>query len=246
MKVIGIIPARYGAVRFPGKALADIGGQPMIQRVYERACQVSLFHNVIVATDDERIDQAVKKFGGHVRMTSADHATGTDRIAEVARTLDADVIVNIQGDEPLIEPEMIAQVVQPVLDDADTAIGTLKHRIKTVEELFNPNAVKVITDPQARAIYFSRSPIPYLKGKDMRGEAFGSWTFFRHIGLYAFRRKFLLRFVELPQTPLEKIEGLEQLRALEHGYTIKVIETTHTSIGVDIPEDVEKILKCLK
>lgn len=246
MTVIGIIPARYGSTRFPGKALADIGGKPMIQHVYERACQVSLFHDVIVATDDERIQQAVLKFGGHVRMTSPDHHTGTDRIAEVARDLDADIVVNVQGDEPLIQPDMIADAIHPLLKAPNISIGTLKHRISTPDELFDPNVVKVVTDSHSRALYFSRSPIPYVKGEDMRAEGFRSHTFFRHIGLYAFRRDFLLHFITLPQTPLEQIEGLEQLRALEHGYLIAVVETSHESIGVDTPDDVEKVIKLMR
>jgi len=245
MTVIGIIPARYGSTRFPGKALADIDGKPMIQHVYERACQVSLFHKVIVATDDDRIQQAVLKFDGHVRMTSSAHHTGTDRIAEVARNLNADIVVNVQGDEPLIQPDMIAEAVHPLLEDPDVSIGTLKHRISTPDELFDPNVVKVVTDPHNRALYFSRSPIPYVKGEDMRSGGFRSHTFFRHIGLYAFRRDFLLHFVTLPQTPLEQVEGLEQLRALEHGYRITAVETLHESIGVDTPEDVGKVIKLI-
>ncbi len=246
MKVVGLIPARYGAMRFPGKALTDIAGKPMIQHVYERACRVSLFDDVLVATDDDRIYEVVRQFGGQARMTSANHHSGTDRIAEVARNLDADIVVNVQGDEPLIQPEMIVEAIQPLLDDADVAIGTLKHAITTPDELYAPNVVKVVTDRHGRALYFSRSPIPNVKGQDMRGAGFQACTFFRHIGLYAFRRDFLLRFIELPQTPLEKLEGLEQLRALEHGYIITVAETSHSSIGVDTPEDVGKVLQLMR
>jgi len=245
MNVIGIIPARYQSVRFPGKALTDINGKPMIQHVYERACQVALFNNVLVATDDERIYETVQQFGGQARMTSAEHRSGTDRIAEVAGDLDADIVVNVQGDEPLIQPAMIAEAIQPLLDDAAVAIGTLKHAINTPDELFDPNVVKVVTDRQDRALYFSRSPIPCVKGRDMRGFGFQAGTFFRHVGLYAYRRDFLLRFIELPQTPLEQLEGLEQLRALEHGYIITVATTSHTAIGVDTPEDVENVLKLI-
>lgn len=245
MKVIGIIPARYKSVRFPGKALTKIAGKPMIQHVYERASQVSLFQEVIVATDDERIYQTVQDFGGQVRMTSQEHRTGTDRIAEVARDLDADIIVNVQGDEPLIQPDMIAQAIHPLLEDPEVAIGTLKHKITTPEELFDPNATKVITNPRGRALYFSRSPIPHIKGQNMRTEGFRAFPFFRHVGLYAFRRDFLLHFITLPQTPLELVEGLEQLRALEHGYVIAVVETFYQSIGVDTPEDVEKVMRLI-
>lgn len=245
MKIVGIIPARYNSVRFPGKPLIDILGKPMIQHVYERAAQVALFQQVIVATDDVRIQQAVQHFGGQVQMTSADHQTGTDRLAEVAQSLDADIVVNVQGDEPFIAPEMIEQAIQPLLEDAAVAIGTLKHPITMPEELFNPNVVKVVTDIAQRAIYFSRSPIPHIKGKDMRRDPFPTAFFYRHIGLYAYRRDFLLKFITLPHTPLEIAEGLEQLRALEHGYIVEVVETDQESVGVDTPEDVEKITALL-
>ncbi len=246
MNVIGIIPARYESVRFPGKALTDINGKPMIQHVYERTCQVALFESVLVATDDDRIYEAVQQFGGQAHMTSVEHRSGTDRIAEVACGLDADIVVNVQGDEPLIQPEMITEAIQPLLDDADVAIGTLKHAISTPDELCDPNVVKVVTDRHDRALYFSRSPIPHVKGRDMRSAGFQACTFFRHVGLYAYRRDFLLRFIELPQTPLEQLEGLEQLRALEHGYHIAVATTLHTAIGVDTPEDVENVLKLIR
>ena len=172
MKIVGIIPARYDSVRFPGKPLADVAGKPVIQRVYEQASQVALFSDVIVATDDARIEAAVRQFGGQARMTARTHQTGTDRLAEVARTLDADIVVNVQGDEPLIQPDMIEQAIRPLFEDSDVSIGTLKHKIMTPDELFNPNVVKVITTPQGRAIYFSRSPIPFIKGKEMRRDGF--------------------------------------------------------------------------
>lgn len=246
MKIVGIIPARYDSARFPGKPLVDMAGKPMIQRVYEQASKVALFQQVIVATDDERIEAAVKRFGGDVRMTARTHQSGTDRLAEVARQLDADILVNVQGDEPFIAPEMIEQAIRPLLDDPAVAIGTLKHRIKTLDELLNPNVVKVIATPTGRAIYFSRSPIPYIKGKEMRQDGFAAFAFYRHIGLYAYRRDFLLTFAALPQTPLEVAEGLEQLRALEHGYVIHVVETHHESLGVDTPEDMERALAVLR
>ncbi|GAK56034.1 3-deoxy-manno-octulosonate cytidylyltransferase [Candidatus Vecturithrix granuli] len=246
MNVVAIIPARYDSVRFPGKSLADICGKPMIQHVYERTSEVALFQEVIVATDDHRIEQAVLKFGGNVQMTSRDHKTGTDRLTEVAKHLEADIIVNVQGDEPLIQPAMIEQAIHPLLDDPDVAIGTLKHKIEHPHDLFNPNIVKVITDIRDRAIYFSRSPIPFIKGMDMHHEGFWKFRFYRHIGLYAYRRDFLLKFITLPQTPLEIVEGLEQLRALEHGYVIHVVETQCESIGVDTPEDLEQILRLLR
>lgn len=246
MKIVGIIPARYGSVRFPGKALVDLCGKPMIQHVYERTSQVSLFQQVIVATDDIRIQQAVLDFGGNVSMTSRHHATGTDRIAEVARDLTADIVVNVQGDEPLIQPAMIEQAIQPLLDKPEVTISTLKHKITSPEELFNPNVVKVITDSSHQALYFSRSPIPYIKGKDMWNKGFYDFTFYRHVGLYAYRQEFLLTFIDLPHTPLEIVEGLEQLRALEHGYAINVVETSYESIGIDTPEDAENVIKLLQ
>jgi 3-deoxy-manno-octulosonate cytidylyltransferase (CMP-KDO synthetase) len=246
MKIVGIIPARYGSTRFPGKVLVDLAGKPMIQHVYERACQVTAFADVLVATDDPRVQQAVQAFGGQVRMTSPNHPSGTDRLAEIAQTLDADILVNVQGDEPLIQPAMIMQALQPVLHEPDIAIGTLKHRITTSDALLNPNVVKVVTDQAGRALYFSRSPIPYLKSQDVRGVGFQTFTFYRHIGLYAYRREFLLQFVTLPPSPLELAEGLEQLRALEHGYRIGVVETTYAAIGVDAPEDVARIINLLQ
>ncbi len=246
MNIVAIIPARYDSVRFPGKSLADIQGKPMIQHVYERASQVSLFHQVIVATDDVRIQEAVLKFGGQVQMTSNAHQTGTDRLAEAAEHLDADIIVNVQGDEPLIEAAMIEQAIHPLLEDQEVAIGTLKHKIRTPDDLMNPNVVKVITDLRNRALYFSRSPIPHIKGKDMRREGFQDVTFYRHIGLYSYRRDFLLQFINLPHTPLEIVEGLEQLRALEHGYIIQVAETGCEAVGVDTPQDLEHVLELIK
>ncbi len=246
MKVMAIIPARYDSVRFPGKPLIDLAGKPMIQHVYERACQVSLFQRVIVATDDVRIRDAVRAFGGDAVMTSPHHQTGTDRLAEVAHTLDVDLVVNVQGDEPLIQPAMIEQAVQPLLADEQVAIGTLKQRIVQPEDLFNPNIVKVVADRQDRALYFSRSPLPFVKGVDMRGAGFHTSRFYRHIGLYAYRRDFLLRFTTLPQTPLEIAEGLEQLRALEYGDIIKVIETEYESIGVDTPADVAPVVALMR
>jgi 3-deoxy-manno-octulosonate cytidylyltransferase (CMP-KDO synthetase) len=246
VNIVAIIPARYDSVRFPGKALVDIYGKPMIQHVYERTSLVSLFQQVIVATDDVRIQQAILSFGGNVRMTSEKHKTGTDRVAEVTQDIDADIVVNVQGDEPLIQPEMIEQAIHPLFENPEVAIGTLKHKIEHPDDLFNPNVVKVITDRFDRAIYFSRSPIPYIKGKDMRHEGFHNFRFYRHIGLYSYRREFLLKFIGLPHTPLEIVEGLEQLRVLEHGYVIKVVETPYESIGVDTPEDLGKVLALMK
>lgn len=237
-KIVGIIPARYGSTRFEGKALADLAGRPMIEHVYRRAEQSRLLERVLVATDDPRIKEAVEGFGGEAVLTRPDHPSGTDRVAEVAEGLEAELIVNIQGDEPLIEPEMIDQAIQPLADDDSIPMGTLMTRINNPRECEDPNVVKVVVDREGFALYFSRSPIPYPReGEPIR---------YQHIGLYVYRRDFLLRFAQLPPTPLEQIERLEQLRALEHGYRIKVVETEHGSIGVDTPEDLERVKAILE
>jgi 3-deoxy-manno-octulosonate cytidylyltransferase (CMP-KDO synthetase) len=249
MKITAIIPARYASVRFPGKALADILGKPMVQRVYERTKKASLVSEVIVATDDERIVAAVSAFGGHVEMTGKNHETGTDRLAEVARRLDSDLIVNVQGDEPLIEPAMIDQAIKPFMVDPNLLIGTLKTQIKTLHDFLSPNVVKVVTDHEGFALYFSRSPLPNYRDKwnDLKDEKFAAGTILshKHIGLYVYRREFLIRYSEMPQTPLERAEKLEQLRVLENGYRIRVVETEHETIGVDTPVDLEKVLEKL-
>jgi len=233
MKVVGIIPARYASTRFEGKALADLCGKPMIQHVYERSKQASSLDDVIVATDDERIFNVVKDFGGKVAMTSKSHPSGTDRIAEVARSLDAEIVVNIQGDEPLIQPAMIDEVVAPFMTEPSIVVCTLKRKIDSEVEYKNPNVVKVVTDDDGFALYFSRSPLPCVKS--------GEWTpdlrAYLHVGLYAYRKQFLLRYIQMPPSFLEQTEGLEQLRILENGYRIKVVETNHVSIGVDTIED---------
>lgn len=250
MKITVIIPARYGSTRFEGKAIADIMGKPMVQHVYERASRASLVSDVMVATDDERIAAAVRTFGGRVEMTSPTHETGTDRLAEVARRSDADIIVNVQGDEPLIEPAMIDQAIRPLVEDSTLPMGTLKSRITTLHDFLSPNVVKVVTDQAGFALYFSRSPLPNFRDRwnDLKDEAFisGKLLCYKHIGLYVYRRDFLLRFASLAPTPLEQAEKLEQLRALENGHRIRVVETEHASIGVDTPADLEKVLEYLK
>lgn len=233
---IGIIPARFGSTRFPGKALADIHGKPMIQHVYERARQAKEIERVIVATDDERICQAVMSFGGEVVMTSADHVSGTDRVAEVAKSLPVEVVVNIQGDEPLIKSEMIDEAVRPMVDNPRLEIITLKKEITHESELNNPNVVKVVTNETGFALYFSRSLIPYPRKKE-------GARFYKHIGLYVYRKDILLRLTRLSPSSLEKTEGLEQLRALENGIPIKVVRTEHDSWGVDTEEDLERVRK---
>ncbi len=237
MKVTGIIPARFSSTRLPGKPLADICGKPMIQHVYEKASQATLLNEVLVATDDKRVYNKVLEFGGKAMMTSPDHNTGTDRLAEVARKLDSDVIVNIQGDEPLMNPENIDIAVSALLDDETVPMSTLMWRIVDLEEAQNPSVVKVVTDKEGNALYFSRSPIPYPRED--------AGVYFKHLGLYVYRRDFLLHFAALKPTPLEELEKLEQLRVLENGYKIKVVETEHTSIGVDTPADLDRVRRII-
>jgi 3-deoxy-manno-octulosonate cytidylyltransferase (CMP-KDO synthetase) len=235
MKVIGVIPARYHSTRLPGKPLADINGKPMIQHVYENTAHSSMLDEVIVATDDKRVIEAVENFGGKAQMTSKDHSTGTDRVAEVAAKLDVRIVVNIQGDEPFINPGMIDEIVTPLLKDEDIPMSTLKHEITEEEDLNNPNVVKVVTDSADFALYFSRSLIPYPRYKENHHA-------YEHIGIYAYRKDFLLRFSGLCPTGLEETEALEQLRALENGYRIKVILTKqdYIPLSVDTPGDLEK------
>ena len=249
---IVVIPARYESTRFPGKALALIAGRPMIEHVYKRAARARGVARVLVATDDDRIARAVERFGGTAMMTRATHTTGTDRLAEVASRIEGDVIVNVQGDEPLVEPGMIEQAIAPFAADPALQMTSLRARIVDLAELHDPNVVKVVVDSEDFALYFSRAPIPFARdgtaearpfdaptaaGPDL-GRADGPW---RHVGLYAYRRSFLPRFAALPPSPLEQTERLEQLRALEHGIRIKVLETTHFSIGVDTPADLAKV-----
>lgn len=250
MNIIAVIPARYASTRFPGKALAEIGGKPMIQHVYERSARSRLINGVIVATDDERICSAVAAFGGVYRMTRSDHETGTDRLAEVAQQLDADIIVNVQGDEPLIDPEMIDQSIKPFLDDPALRMGTLKTRIRCLHDFLSPNVVKVVTDRDNNALYFSRSPLPFFRDKwqDLKDESFASGKLlcYKHVGLYVYRRDFLVEFAAMPPTFLEISEKLEQLRAIENGVRIRVVETEFESIGVDTPDDLAKARECFK
>lgn len=246
MKITAIIPARFASTRFPGKALADIMGKPMVQHVYERTARASLVSNVIVATDDERIAAAVRSFGGWVEMTARDHETGTDRLAEVAARIEAELVVNVQGDEPLIDPGMIDEAIAPLAEQSAILMGTLKSRIKTLHDFLSPNVVKVVTDREGYALYFSRSPLPNFRDKwnDLKDEAFvsGKLLCYKHVGLYVYRRDFLLEYARMAPTPLELAEKLEQLRALENGYRIRVVETAAESIGVDTPNDLEKVI----
>jgi 3-deoxy-manno-octulosonate cytidylyltransferase (CMP-KDO synthetase) len=235
MKIAAIIPARYESTRLRGKPLATICRKPMLQWVYEAVQRCNLIDQIFIATDHAEIMQACRRFGASVCMTDPAHATGTDRVAEVARNLDARIIVNIQGDEPLLTPEAISEAITPLLEDETIPLGTLKTRIDDERDLNNANVVKVVTDAHDFALYFSRSPIPFIKDKNT------AVPVFRHIGLYVFRKDFLLTFTRLPQTVLEKAESLEQLRALEHGYRIKVPTTSYKPIGVDTPEDLVRV-----
>jgi 3-deoxy-manno-octulosonate cytidylyltransferase (CMP-KDO synthetase) len=250
MRVTAVIPARYASTRFEAKALADIMGKPMVQHVYERTSRATLVSEVIVATDDPRIEAAVKAFGGRVAMTSASHETGTDRLAEVAERIDAEIIVNVQGDEPLIEPAMIDEAIRPLVEDGSVLMGTLKCRIRNLHDFLSPNVVKVVTDRDGFALYFSRSPLPFFRDKwdDLKDEAFASGRLlcYKHVGVYVYRREFLIRYARMPQTHLECSEKLEQLRVLENGCRIRVVETEHESIGVDSPADLEKVLDKLR
>lgn len=239
LEIVAIIPARYASTRFPGKPLADLDGRPMIEHVYRRVAAASGVSRVIVATDDLRIATRVADFGGTVRLTRVTHDTGTDRLAEVAAGLDCDVVVNVQADEPLLDPRAVEEVVTPFRDPA-ISMTTLYRRIVDAAEFSNPNVVKVVLDRGGFAMYFSRASIPYPR--DPRG---GWPPLYRHIGVYAYRRQTLLVLASLEPTPLERAETLEQLRALEHGIRIKVVETAYDSIGVDTPADLEQVRRLL-
>jgi 3-deoxy-manno-octulosonate cytidylyltransferase (CMP-KDO synthetase) len=237
--VLAVIPARYHSTRLPAKVLLDIAGRSMIEHVYRRAASASSVHAVIVATDDQRIADVVQSFGGAAMITRSDHATGTDRIAEVVASLPCQLVVNLQGDEPLIEPEAIDAAVRPLLADASIDIGTLSRPIRDSQEYTNPHVVKVVTDGRGRALYFSRAPIPAAHARTAPAAVLAAAR--AHIGLYVYRRDVLLRLGALAPTPLERLEGLEQLRALEHGMRISVTVVQHQSAGVDTLEDLERV-----
>ena len=244
MKFIAIIPARYASTRFPGKPLAMLGGKTVIQRVYEQATAV--LGEAYVATDDERIYQAVEAFGGKAVMTRTDHKSGTDRIEEAATKIntDADVIINIQGDEPFIQASQI-ETLMHLFDDPTTQIGTLGKHFETMEAIENPNSPKIVTDNRGFALYFSRSVIPYIRGKE-HNEWFGEYPFLKHLGIYAYRREVLAEVTKLPQSSLEKAESLEQLRWLQNGYRIRVGLTNIETVGIDTPEDLARAEEFLK
>jgi len=238
MKYIAIIPARYASTRFPGKPLAMLGGKTVIQRVYEQAA--SVLGEAYVATDDERIFRTVEAFGGKAVMTRADHQSGTDRIEEAAEKINttADVIINVQGDEPFIQRSQI-ETLMHLFDDPETQIGTIGKPFDTMEAVENPNSPKIVTDLRGYALYFSRSVIPYIRGKE-HDEWLSHFPYLKHLGLYAYRREVLAEITKLPQSPLEKAESLEQLRWLQNGYRIKVGLTDVETVGIDTPEDLAR------
>ena len=242
MKTYAFIPARYQSSRFPGKPLAMIAGKPMIQHTYERALACPELSAVYVATDDDRILGCVEGFGGNALMTRPDHVSGTDRIAEAAQKIgvkDRDLVVNIQGDQPAFQPEVVSTMLEPLIADESIPMGTLKCRIRDERDVTNPNHVKVVTDNQGLALYFSRCPIPFCR------DANPGQVHFKHLGFYCFRMDFLLKFTALPEGRLESLEKLEQLRALENGYRISVPESAYDSIEVDVPGDVRAIEELL-
>jgi 3-deoxy-manno-octulosonate cytidylyltransferase (CMP-KDO synthetase) len=231
--VLGVIPARFASSRFPGKALVTLKNKPIIQHVWEKSVQAKTLSRVVIATDDQRILEAAIGFGAEAIMTRADHISGTDRVSEAAAAVPCDIVVNIQGDEPLIDPAAIDLAAQALIDDPTLVMSTLKRRITVPSEITNPNCVKVVTGFSGDAIYFSRCPIPYNRGVNE--------AYFKHIGLYVYRKDFLLGYSAMPVGPLERAESLEQLRALENGHRIRVIETQYESLGVDTPEDLERV-----
>ena len=234
-KILGVIPARFASTRFPGKVLAQIAGKTMLEHVYERASLSTYLTSVIIATDDERVFTVARDFGARVRMTRADHLSGTDRAAEVASAEDAEIIVNIQGDEPMISPAAIDAAILPLVHSRQVVMATLKKSIEDAREITDPNVVKVVTNRSGDAVYFSRCAIPFER------ERAGGTPYFKHIGLYVYQREFLLRYSALPVGPLETAERLEQLRALENGFRIRVVETEYESLGVDTAEDLKRV-----
>lgn len=250
--VTGMIPARYAATRLPGKVLIDIAGKPMIQHVYDRCAEAELLDEVLVATDDERVAEAVEAFGGRVEMTACEHCSGTDRLAEVAQKRDCEIIVNVQGDEPMIEPSAIDAAVEPLLEDPALEMATIATPIETLEEHLDPSAVKVVLDADGWALYFSRSPIPYFRLPEATAEPdaprlhpVSALMPLKHIGLYVYRRDMLLWYSRQEPSALEQTEGLEQLRVLEAGKRIRVVVVDYSPTGVDTPADLEKVRRLL-
>ncbi len=245
-RVVGVIPARYASQRLPAKPLLDLLGKTMVQRVYEQAKKARRLNQVIVATDDERIAGVVRGFGGAVFMTPPEIKSGSDRVAAVAAANDGDIFLNIQGDEPLIAPQMIDQAAEILIDDSRPVVGTLAKRINASEELSNPGIVKVIVDKNSYALYFSRSIIPYVRDERDSSKWLETRTFYKHIGLYVFRRDFLVEFSQMEESSLEQSEKLEQLRILENGFRIKVGYTEHDSIPIDTLADADRVVQILE
>jgi len=241
-KVIVVIPARYASTRLPGKPLVPLAGKPMVQHAYERAKRAQTVHRVMVATDDQRIMDAVTAFGGEARMTRSDHRTGTERIAEVAVHEAGDVFVNVQGDEPLIDPVAIDTAVGALLEEPQAQISTVATPIRHAGDILDPNVVKTVLDFDGNALYFSRAPIPWIRDTQQKLHV----KFWKHLGLYVFQREALLEYPTLPQGELEKIEQLEQLRWLENGWKIRVAEVAHDAVSVDVPEDVARVEKLME
>jgi 3-deoxy-manno-octulosonate cytidylyltransferase (CMP-KDO synthetase) len=240
-RVVVVIPARYGATRLPGKPLVQLAGKPMIQRVYERAKMAKRADQVIVATDDERILKVVEGFGGEARMTRADHRTGTERVAEVAAHVAGDVFVNVQGDEPLLDPAAVDAAISSMLEEPQASIATVATPVKTPGDSMDPNVVKTVVDFDGNALYFSRAPIPWVRDTANKIQV----RHLKHLGLYVFQREALLEYPTLPQGELERIEQLEQLRWMENGWKIRVAEVEHDAVSVDVPADVERVEKLL-
>lgn len=252
---VGVIPARYGSSRLPGKPLAELQGRPLLYHVFRRASRAARIQKILIATDDVRIAEAARGFGAEVVMTGTEHRSGTDRIAEAVSEMQVDVVVNIQGDEPLIDATIIDHAVEMLENDPSADMSTLKSPIHDLKDLLDPNVVKVVTDERGYAMYFSRSPIPYTRAKDRpradlsqivseKPELLSS--FYRHLGLYGYRREFLMQFTQWAPSVLERLEDLEQLRALEHGAKIRVGISHAPMIGIDTPEDLERIRKAVK
>ena len=243
-KIVAIIPARHASTRFPGKVLAPLAGKPLVIHTYERTRQATLVSETIIATDDDRVREAAEPYGATVVMTRPDHLSGTDRIAEVAESCDADIIVNVQADEPLIDPATIDATIRPLLDSADVPMATARHLISDPRDLNDPNVVKVVCDANGHALYFSRASIPHVRdADDLQAPPRDHW---QHVGLYVYRKEFLLEYARMSPTPLEKLEKLEQLRVLENGYRIAVVETDYRSIGVDRPSDLERVREIME
>jgi 3-deoxy-manno-octulosonate cytidylyltransferase (CMP-KDO synthetase) len=241
-KIIAVIPARYASTRLPGKPLIPLCGKPMVQHVYERAKRAQTVHEVLVATDDQRIMDAVQSFGGVARMTRVDHRTGTERIAEVAIHEPGDIFVNVQGDEPLIDPLCIDTAIAALLEDPPAQMATVATAIRHANDVMDPNVVKTVLDFDDFALYFSRAPIPWIRDTQQKLHV----KYWKHLGLYVFQRDALLEYPTLPQGELEKIEQLEQLRWLENGYRIRVAEVPHDAVSVDVLDDVARVEKLLK